>query len=247
MLFGAVGGDVVVAVAGVILFASLVTAVAGFGFALMSVPLMSLVIDIHTAVVVSSMVSVCANGVQAFVDRRYRDGTLIRRLTLACFIGLPFGYLVYRAVGDTALRIVLGAGVIVAVALLSRGLNLTHVGPGLDWAMGIISGVLSTSISTSGPPLVFDLQARRLDPNVFRATIQAVFLFAGLAGLVLFSVGGDIGRDELAISAAAVPALAAGLLLGFPLRRRVTGDRFRVLVNVLLTVSAVAAVSKAFT
>jgi uncharacterized membrane protein YfcA len=234
-------------VALVICFSAMVTAVAGFGFGLMSVPLMSLAIDIHSAVVVSSLVAVFANGVQTYLYRTHRDHRLAVRLTIASFAGLPVGYVAFELVGDHALRIALGVGVVVAVVMLSRGLDLAHVGPRMDWGLGFASGVLNTSISTSGPPLVFDLQARKLAPEAFRATINFVFLVSGSAGLVIFAVGGDIGPGELAASGAALPALAIGLLVGMPLRKRFSPERFRMLVVVLLVVSAFAAVLKAFT
>ena len=234
-------------VAGVIFFSAMVTAVAGFGFGLMSVPLMSLAIDIHSAVIVSSLVAVGANGVQAYLYRRERDHRLFVRLTLACFLGLPFGYLAFDLVGDTALRIALGVGVLVAVVMLSRGLDLAHFGPRMDWVLGFVSGFLNTSISTSGPPLAFDLQARRLPPEAFRATINTIFLVSGAGGLVIFWLGDKIHGAELQAGAAAVPALALGLFAGMPLRRLFSPERFRVLVMVLLVASAVAAVSKVFT
>ncbi|MEO7398086.1 MAG: sulfite exporter TauE/SafE family protein, partial [Ilumatobacteraceae bacterium] len=220
--------------------------VAGFGFGLMSVPLMSLVIDIHSAVIVSSIVAVFANGVQTYLFRSHRDRPLARRLSLASITGLPVGYVIFELVSDRSLRIALGVGVVVAVAMLSRGLNLAHLGPRIDWSLGFVSGVLNTSISTSGPPLVFDLQARRLAPEAFRATINCVFLVSGCVGLAIFAIGGKIQFDELRAGAAAAPSLALGLAVGLPLRRRFSPERFRTLVMVLLVAGAVAAVLKAF-
>lgn len=246
MILASFSAEQIAVVAGVIFFSAMVTAVAGFGFGLMSVPLMSLAIDIHSAVIVSSLVAVGANGVQTYLYRRQRDRRLAIRLTLACFVGLPFGYVAFEVGGDTALRIALGTGVLVAVGLLSRGLDLSHFGPRMDWLLGFVSGVLNTSISTSGPPLVFDLQARKLAPEAFRATINAIFLVSGSVGLLIFWVGGKIHTAELQAGAAAVPALAIGLVAGMPLRKRFPPERFRVLVMVLLVASAVAAVSKVF-
>ena len=237
----------VVVVAAAIFFSAIVTAVAGFGFGLMSVPLMSLAIDLHSSVIVSSIVAVLANGVQTTLFRKSLDRVLAVRLTLACIVGLPVGYTAYALVSDRPLRFALGAGVIVAVVLLARGVNLSHVGPGMDWGLGFVSGVLNTSISTSGPPLVFDLQSRKLEADSFRATINFVFLASNVIGLGLFAVGGKIHSRELVVGAIAAPALALGMWAGLPLRKRFSPESFRVLVMVLLVAGAVAAVAKAFT
>jgi len=237
----------IVVVGGAIFFSAVVTAVAGFGFGLMSVPLMSLAIDLHSAVIVSSIVAVLANAVQTMLFRRHLDVRLGNRLLIASVAGLPIGYVIYALVNDDILRIVLGVGVVVAVAALARGLNLAHLGPRIDWVLGFVSGVLNTSISTSGPPLVFDLQARKLAPEAFRATINYIFLASGFLGLILFTVGGKVHGHELRAGLIAAPALALGMWVGLPLRRRFSPERFRVLVLVLLVAGAVGAVAKAFT
>jgi len=230
-----------------IFLSAMVTAVAGFGFGLMSVPLMSLAIDLHSAVIVSSIVAVLANAVQAVLFRRHLDVRLGNRLLAASIVGLPIGYLVYALVSDHVLRIALGVGVVAAVAALARGLNLAHLGPRIDWLLGFLSGVLNTSISTSGPPLVFDLQARKLGPDQFRGTINYIFLLSGSLGLVLFVAGGKVHVHELRAGLIAAPALGLGMWVGLPLRRRFSPERFRTLVLILLLAGAAGAVAKAFT
>ena len=54
--------------------------------------------------------------------------------------------------------------------------------------VGFVSGVLNTSLSTNGPPLVFGLQARHLGAAPFRATISTVFAFSNIVGSLGVSV-----------------------------------------------------------
>ena len=136
---------------------------------------------------------------------------------------------------------------VVAVGLLVRGSDLAHLGPRMDCVLGFVSGVLNTSISTDGPPLVFDLQARKLDPDPFRATINYVFLASGLIGLAIFSAGDKVHTDQLRTGLIGAPALGLGFLVGLPISRRISADRFRGLVLVLLLAGAVVATAKAFT
>ena len=234
----------VVAVA--VFISAMVTAVTGFGFGLLSVPLMSLVIDLHSAVIVSSVIAIPVNGIQTFMYRKVRERVIANRLLVASIIGLPFGYLVYALISDRALRFALGAGVAVAVVALARGIDLAHVGPRMDWTLGFVSGVLNTSISTSGPPLVFDLQSRNISANPFRGTLNYIFLVSGTIGLGIFAVGGKVHVRELVVGFIAMPALGLGMMAGLPLRRRFSPERFRVLVLILLVAGAVAAVAKAF-
>ncbi|MEI7618800.1 MAG: sulfite exporter TauE/SafE family protein [Actinomycetota bacterium] len=230
-----------------VFFSAIVSAVAGFGFGLMSVPLISLAIPLHPTVIVASLLGLTTNVIQSYRYRRSANLSLVKRLCVGAVVGMPFGFAVFSVVSDTVLRLILGVAVLIAVAVLARGLDLTNVGPSFDFGTGFLSGVLNTSISTNGPPLVFGLQARKLEPEPFRATLSLVFAVSGIVGLALFVAGGKVHADELVVSAIALPALALGLLAGFPLRYRFSAERFRLLVFALLIVAAVAAIAKAFT
>lgn len=234
-----------VAVAAAVAFAAIITSVAGFGFGLMSVPLMSMAIELHSAVVISSLLALVANVLHVYRYRHLRAKGITQRLCVSSVIGAPFGFVVYDVVSDRNLRLILGIVVLIAVAVLIRGINLAHVGPSLDWGAGFLSGVLSTSIATSGPPLVVGLQARHLSTDEVRSTLPIVFLLSGVLALVIFAGSGDIHSRELITSAVAVPGLGVGMLVGFPLRKRVAAERFRVLVFVLLIATAVTTILKA--
>jgi len=170
---------------------------------------------------------------------------LAKRLLPASLVGLPFGYAVFNHLSERSLRIVLGVGVGLAVGALARGLDLAQLGPRMDWMLGFTSGVLNTAISTSGPPLVFDLQARRLEPAPFRETINYVFFYRGCVGLAIFALGNEIHGEELITGAFSIPALLVGLAVGFPLRNFFPAGRFRKLMLALLLAGAAAAVWKA--
>jgi len=234
-----------IVVGGAIFLAAFLQIVAGFGFALLSVPLMTLAIDPKIAVIVSSLTSVFVTTWQAVKDRSRADKVLVRRMVLAAYVGMPIGLLVFITVDSNVLRLLLGIAVLIAAGLLAAGFNLHNAGPHLDHGAGFISGVLATSLSTNGPPLVFALQARQLDPVRFRATISTVFAVCNVGGLTLFIVSGNVTRDGLIATAVTVPALILGQLLGFPVRKHVHGERFRWLVLVLMFVAGTSAIVNA--
>ncbi len=229
-------------VAGIVFLAAMVQVLSGFGFGLMTVPLMTLVITTREAVVVSTLLGVGLSSWQAWHQRADAVRPLVVRMTSAAYVGMPIGLWVFVVVDDHTLRLLLGIAVLVAVVLLAVRVNLHHVGPGLDIGAGLLSGILNTSLSTNGPPLVFVLQARQLEPPAFRATISQVFAWSNVVGLTLFLVAGKVTGDGVVAAAVAMPALIAGQFAGFPLRRHVHGERFRRLVLVLLTGAAISAI-----
>jgi len=231
---------IVVAIA--IFGASFTQVLAGFGFALLAMPIMTLALPVDRSLVIVTLLSAVTTAVQSFVLRSHIDRTLARRMVTASYLGMPIGLVLLNVVDDTPLRIALGASVLIATGMLARQVSLAHVGPGLDYSAGFISGVLNTSLGTNGPPLVFALQSRGLAPERFRATIQTVFAAGSLLAIPMFVANGKVTSDGLTGALIAVPAWIAGLALGRPVRRHVHGERFRRLVLGLLTVAGVGAI-----
>ncbi len=231
---------VVVAVA--IFLGSFTQVIAGFGFGLLSMPIMTLAIPVEQAVVVSTLLSMASTMRMGWQLRAEIERPLAKRLTLAALVGMPLGLWILNVVSDRVLRLALGVSVLIATALLVRRINLAHVGPRFDFVVGFISGVLNTSLSTNGPPLVFGLQARQLKPDQFRATISAVFALSSVVALALFIAAGKVTSDGLHAVLVAFPAWVLGQGLGWPIRRHFHGERFRATVLVLLTVAGTTAI-----
>lgn len=236
---------IVVAVA--VFAAAFVQVIAGFGFALLCMPIMTLALPVEKAVVVSTLLGMVSTTWQGWHLRADARRPLAKRLTLAAFAGMPFGLVILNVVPDRSLKVVLGVAVLVATVLLVRRINLSHVGPGLDITTGFLSGLLNTSLSTNGPPLVFNLQARHLAPDEFRATITRVFALSNIVGLSLFLLDGKVTADGLKAALVAVPAWGLGQLMGWPVRRHVHGERFRLMVLALLFVAGTSTIVFALT
>ena len=233
----------IVACVGVAAFAQ---SLSGFGFALIAVPLMTLVLEPSVAVVVATMVGAVSTVVQAWTDRRHAEREVWSRLTLAAFVGMPVGAVLFLVVSAGTLRLLVGLAVLVAAVVLVRGFRLEQPSRGLDWAMGVVSGVLATSTSTNGPPLVFVLQARGMDPSGFRATINTVFALSNIGALAFFVGAGKVNAEGLIGFAVAIPSMLLAMRLGYAVRPRVEGERFRRLVLTLLTLAGVSAIVASF-
>ena len=128
---------VVVGVA--LLVASCAQIIAGFGFALLCMPIMTLAVDVRDAVVVSTLVGMVSISWQAWVLRADADREVSNRLCIGAVAGMPFGIVALRAMSDQSLRLILGCAVIIATLMLIRRINLTHVGARLDLAAGFLS------------------------------------------------------------------------------------------------------------
>ena len=226
--------------------ASFAQSISGFGFALLSVPLMQLVLDPRDAVVISTFIGAVSTTTQAILDRKDAQQAVVKRLTLASYVGMPFGLAIFVVVSDTTLRIVLGVVVVAAAVLLSRGFQLHQTRHVIDWIMGIVSGMLATSTSTNGPPLVFLMQARNMPSHEFRSSINSIFSFVNVGAIAMFVASGNVSLASVVGAVIALPALFFSLKLGYSVRPRVSETLFRRSVLGLLYVSGLSLFIRAF-
>jgi len=229
----------------IVLGASIIQALFGFGFGLISVPLMIFFVDLPTAVVTATTVSTVSCAIQWWESRAVKAREMSQRLVYSAVIGMPFGLWLLLNLDARLMKGVLGIVVLFGVFLSIKGFDLQRLPKAFDYAMGVVSGVLSTATSTNGPPLVFLLHARHFEPQDFRAVLNRVFTFLNFLTLVIFTVAGKMTGEALRLALFSIPVMGTGVFIGTRLRTRVNPDHFRNLVIGLLTLSGLSAIANA--
>jgi uncharacterized membrane protein YfcA len=218
--------------------------VTGFGYALLVVPVLTVVAGPKTAVATMTAIGV---PLVLFNAVRWR-GHLERRLALVllgtALLGMPAGVLILRGADERLLAAIVGVVVVMLTIAIWRGLTVPPGPPTLVTA-GLLSGVLSTSVGTNGPPLVVALHAEDIEPAAFRATLQAIFAIEGSIALATFWANGLVTANVLVATAIGVPTAIGGALLGDRIARHVDRARFRTLVLWNLVLSGVVALASA--
>jgi uncharacterized membrane protein YfcA len=217
----------------------------GFGFALLSTPILATAMQPKVAVAVTTLVAAPLGWIRYRQERHDIDRPMARRLTLSAFVGMPLGLVVQHALAPNSMRLAIGSVVIVLAIAIAAGWRLRNPSARSDAALGVVSGLLSTSTGTNGPPLVVAIDSRHAPPNVFRATLVGIFVPTGLVTLVLFAATGTITRRAIGLSALGFPAMLAGNQVGRLIAPRLSAATFRRLMLALLFISGVAAIGKA--
>jgi uncharacterized membrane protein YfcA len=228
----------------IVAVAAAAQAVTGFGFALLSVPLLALVVPIQDAVVAGSLASLALTTGISVRERAHVRWRTTGILLAVAVLGMPLGYWMLTSLPGRGLTAVVGASVLVSTWLVWRRPTISG-GPVAVGAVGFLVGVLTTATGTNGPPMVAAFQSMGFPPRTFRATLAAVFTGCGLVGCGMFAVGGDINRTALLIWAASVPAIAAGFLAGDRVFRRMDAARFRVVVLAALVIASIITIARA--
>ncbi|MEX0984383.1 MAG: sulfite exporter TauE/SafE family protein [Actinomycetota bacterium] len=226
--------------------ASIGQSVTGFGFALLMMPVLTVVAGPQVAVATMTAIGVPLVVFNAWRWRHAVERRIAARLILTALVGVPLGVLVLRAADERVLTAIVGVLVLVFTAAIWRGIQVP-AGRRTLASAGVLSGALATSVGTNGPPLVVALHAEGLEPAAFRATLQTVFALEGSIALLTFWQGGLLTADIGWASVLGIPAAVGGALLGDRLAARVDRERFRTLVLMTLALSGVLAVVSAGT
>ena len=155
------------------LLGAAVQSATGFGFALVLSPALFAVMEPTEAVTALLLLGAVLN-VLVLLEGHDVRWPLLPPLILPAVPGLALGAALLGALSREPLQIGVGLAVIAAALWQLRDRGVARRLPAA--VAGFTSGVLTTSISISGPPLVLWLEAQSLRPAEFRATLAALFL-----------------------------------------------------------------------
>lgn len=219
----------------VLFLSALVRSTFGFGDALLAMPLLTVMLGIHTT---APLVGLAAVTMGVVILRRswreVRRGAVLR-LVLASFLGIPAGLLMIREANETLLRTLLSA-LLIGFSLY-RLLNL-HL-PQLRsergaMFFGFLAGILGGAYNTNGPAVVVYGSLRRWPPAEFVGTLQAYFLPTGILIAAGQGVAGLWTAEVLRYFLIALPAILLALYWGGKLQRIIPPGRFDRYIHLLL-------------
>jgi uncharacterized protein len=227
--------------------AAFLQSLSGFGFSLLAVPLLALIVASKSAVVGSAGLGAIISLAVVARDREHVAWRTAAIFFGAALAGMPVGLLIIERVPERALQAIIAVAVLGFSALLWRDVQLRTHSLAMELGVGVSSGILSTSTGMSGPPLVMALHARRVPQQSFRATLAAVFACGSISSLLLFALAGQFDAQAERVLFAGAPALLLGIALGEWRFRRIRPERFRTLVLVLLIASGIVSLVGALT
>lgn len=222
--------------------ASLIQSLSGFGFSLFIVPFLAILIGPRDTVLLANLMSTFGSGTQAIYLRRSADRKTAGTILIGALVGMPFGLAVLLLLDPKLLQIGIAASVIVFTLIMMRGFTFHSVGTIGNILAGVASGVLNTSTSMSGPPVVLYLQGKSLPPLQFRSTITTYFAITSAIAVALLLATGRAPAYVFVAFALSVPAIFLGQRLGNLLFEKVNVMFFRRMVFAILFVSAISAI-----
>lgn len=233
-------------IAATTLAASFISGLSGFGFGLIAMSLLPLLIGIKLA---NAFVSFCGLAIFASLTiplRKHIAWPALGSLLAGTALGVPIG--VYGLVNlPEGLLLKILAGFIlsyVGFALIVQNRVHFHMDRRWGYLAGLVGGIISGALSAGGPPVIMYCDSLNLGKKGFKATMQVFFVLLILYKIPIFYISGlltgELWRTLLYYS----PFVAVGTIAGILLFHRLSDLWFRRIVLILLTVFAVVMIVK---
>jgi uncharacterized protein len=228
-----------------VLGASIVRGLTGFGMAIILVPLLGLIVEPVEAVVISILLQLLAGPIG--LKRILADGERATAIpiAMAAIMATPLGVWLLSITPPDVARLAIALIALAAFAMLFVPATEGAI-PGRKetLATGIAAGLLTGFASMPGPPVVPFYLRRRLSPDVARASMLMVFFATAIAGSIASFTLSVANLHLLWLSVLFFPALYIGTRLGELAFGKVSEPVWRTLVGIILGVAGVAAVAR---
>jgi uncharacterized membrane protein YfcA len=221
----------------VVFLAIFTQSAAGFGMALVAMPLLAHFFDIKLLSPLIALVGIIAKILLLMKYKQALDLRALWQLTVGSLLFVPIGVFALDFLDETASIKLLG--VVVLFYAIYGLLNFTL--PKLEnniWGFGFgaVAGFLGGAFNASGPPVVIYANTKRWLPDQFKGNLQAYSLVNGIFIAVNHYLNGNITPAVWGDLLIAIPAILLGVWLGTGMDRFFNPKRFRRMVLWLLVV-----------
>ncbi|MGE3148033.1 MAG: sulfite exporter TauE/SafE family protein [Pseudorhodoplanes sp.] len=225
---------------GAAMLSGLVRGFAGFGSALIYIPLMSTIYDPKIAVMSFLPTDLLTGTVYAVRLRQLVSWREVLPMAVAAAITIQFGALLLEYADPTTLRWTITGMVAFALPLLISGWRY-QVRPSmaLNIGVGLFSGLIGGAVQIAGPPILLYWLGSMHPSSVVRASIMAFFTIFTIVSIITYVAHGLMTFESIAICVFLVPMYIIAMWIGAYLYKRASEQTYRRIAYVIIAVSAI--------
>ena len=201
----------------------------GGAFALMGVPVMSLVMPPVMAAAVLLPVLLTMDAASLWIWRHWRDGEVLRVMLPAAMIGIAAGWAAAAVTSEAVVRLIVG---FVALGFTARALLARFIGtapryvPAMGWLWGTIAGFTSFVAHAGGPLFQIQVLPKRLDPKLYTGTSVLFFAVVNVVKVVPYAALGLFEREVLVSALLMLPLAVISVRIGAAVIKRMSPEVF---------------------
>jgi uncharacterized membrane protein YfcA len=221
-----------------VFISAIIRQISGFGFALVSMPLIAMVVGIRVATPFVAIAATTVGLIMIQSNWREADRRILLQLLGWALLGIPGGIVLFGVLPEEWMKRGLGVMLVAysLFALVQPKLPLVR-SHWLTALCGVTSGVLTGAYNTGGPPVVVYGTLRHWPPEQFRATLQLFFVLITGIAMIGHGLAGLWTAEIWWLYLYSLPGLILGQLLGNKLQRMIPRHMFNRVVYSFLIVS----------
>lgn len=227
-------------------FAALVNNIAGFGAAMIAMPLIASSVPLSIAVPSSTLIVLVLNLQVGWNYRQYIQWQALRYLAAGAIAGTAVGLFILTTVGNATLKLAMGLTLIGYALCSMYKSKKKQPREALHESWGIVAGFFSTTLGSlfgfNGPALAVFTSATGLTQDEAKGVLGACFILTGITILAGQCLSGIHSLQTLTYSAIACPAVLLGGGAGLMLSRFIKPLAYQTIVLTLILVSGVSVV-----
>lgn len=238
----------------IIFLAVLTNSTFGFGFNIVSMSLLTLYFELPFVAPLIPLLALSTNLAVVYKARKEIRYKSIVILILAATIAVPIGiwistYSAQDPIYNRLVRTSIGF-LIIGIALFNLLIPVVPHFKGNKAApiFGFLSGLMGGAFNIMGPPIVIYGLFKRWDPQVFRATLQAYFVYVNSLIIAGHFCAGNLNNTQLVyFYLAALPVILIGNPIGKYINSQFEDPKlFRKYVYYIMLVLGIVMILKAF-
>lgn len=221
----------------------IVQGASGFGFSLVVIPVLAALISPLIIIPAVLILSILINILVLIETGWSVNHRRILPIIISGCVGLPLGVILLKVIPSSVLRILIGLLIGILSSLMLVGFRYSirrkRVASTL---IGFISGVLNSSITMSGPPIILFWTNESMTKQDLRHNLALYFLVLNIATLPLYWYSGLITGDVVSFCFSQSIILVCSVSLGIFISRTIDQYVFKLITLVLVWLGSIAAI-----
>lgn len=226
------------------LIAAFIRGLAGFGLAILLVPVLALALSPIEAVLTTNVVAMLIGGIELPRLLREAEKSVWSIIALVLLTTLPGLMLLAATPPDLARLLIALAALSAFVAMLFPPRGAEQPGPAATGVTGIATGLLTGFAGMPGPPVVPYYVGRAIPRQMAKSSMILIFTAAAAIGIGSGVAIGEMEWRLALLGAMLLPVVLLGTWLGRRADGHVSDRAWRIFVGVVLAAAALAALLK---
>lgn len=227
------------------LIAEILGTVGGFGSSVFFIPIAAFFLDFHSVLGITALFHVSSNLTKIFMFRKGVDKKLIIYLGIPAVIFVLIGAYLSKIVVSENLEIGLAIFLIITSLTFLIFKNISFAPTVKNSVIGgVLSGGIAGLIGTGGAIRGLTLTSFKLKPEIFIATSAIIDLGVDSGRGVMYWFNGYMHAHDLYLIPLLIIASVAGTYIGKMLLAKISADKFRAIVLILILVTGISTIVK---